>query len=140
MGVGTDLWNEFVGLMNKQDTAAGASLFASDAVYMGPMENVEGREAIGDYFAKTDQGLSDTKFETSLLLEDGDDLMGEWTYTYTITGPLPFPEGMPQPPPGTRVKLAGVTVAKVIDGQFATMRDYYDQVDMMRQMGLMPSS
>ena len=47
---------------------------------------------------------------------------------------------MPQTPPGTIVKLAGVTVAKIRDEKIATMRDYYDQMEMMRQMRLMPSS
>jgi SnoaL-like polyketide cyclase len=134
MGASADVWGELVALINKQ--ADLGPVFTNDAVYTAPFGRLEGRQAISDFFNGADKGVSDTKLETSVLLEDGDIVMGEWTYTYTVTGRQPFPEGTPQPAFGTKVKLEGATVGRIRGGMFVTFRDYYDRLDMMKQLGL----
>ena len=139
MGVGTDLWNQLEKLHNNQDMAGAGSLCTSDAVYVGPGVRVQGSEAIAAYFAEATKGMSDLAVETSLVIEDGDVVVAEWTSRATNTGPLTMPDGTEIPPTGKTLELPVVTVATVRDGKFATMRDYFDTADIARQLGLMPS-
>src|SRR5579862_3187374 len=91
MGTGTDLWNQGVALLNNQDWRGFVSLFTSDALYAGPTTCYDGREAIGAHFDQAGKAISDIHYETSLVVEDGDSVMAEWTWRSTQTGQLPTP-------------------------------------------------
>ena len=141
MGTGKDLWNEVDTLGNKHDWAGVASLFASDAVYSMPRLVVtKGREAIRAFLEAGDKAFPDQTTQTSLVIEEGDIVVAEWTYRGTHTGPLPMPDGTEIPATGKTVELPGVTVAEVRDGKFVSMRDYFDNAAMMTQLGLMPGT
>jgi ketosteroid isomerase-like protein len=140
MGTGKDLWKQMERLSNNQGLAGVGSLFTRDAVYVAPYMRREGSEAIGAYFAASGEGRSDFRMKTSLVIEEGDTVVAEWTSRSTNTGPLTMPDGTEIPPTGKTLELPGVTVATVRDGKFATMRHYFDTVDIARQLGLMPST
>ena len=140
MGIGADLWLQADELTNKQDIAGLGSLFTSDGRYTSPAGSVDGAEAIGAYMAEAVKGLSDIHQQTSRLLEDGDTVMAEWTCRFTVTGPMLLPDGTELSAAGKTVLQEGVSVATIKDGKFSALRDYFDQVDMMKQMGLMPGT
>ena len=90
--------------------------------------------------AEAVKGLADIQQQTFRLLEDGDNVVTEWTCRFTVTGPMLLPDGTELSAAGKTVMQEGVSVATIKDGKFSTLRDYFDQVDMMRQMGLMPDT
>jgi steroid delta-isomerase-like uncharacterized protein len=141
MGVGKDLFSQFDTLYGKRDYTRLASLFVSDAVYTDPFGRYEGGgEAITAYIEQADRPFSDIRMEISLLIEEGDKVVAEWTWTATQTGPLPMPDGSEIPATGKTVVNPGMTVFTVRDGKFASEREYFDGAAMMSQLGLMPGS
>jgi len=141
MGTGTDLWNQCVVLLNNEDWAGFVSLFTSDAIYAGPNLRYEGREAIGAHFDEAGKAISDIHYETSLVVEEGDSVIAEWTWRSRQTGQLPTAllvpasDGTEITPADGAINVAGVSVCKIREGKFASMRDYYDTAEMMRQLG-----
>ena len=140
MGIGSDLWNQLDVLLGKQDFAGAASLFTADAVRVDPVGRTEGREAIRAKMGQEYSAFSDITFTTSLLIEQGDTVVAEWTSRSTHTGPFAMPEGSELAPTGKAVEHAGVTIVKVRDGKIASMRDYFDLMTVMSQLGLLPSA
>ena len=133
MGHGKDLWDQWETLVNKQDWAGAALLFNSDGVYLSPIGRHEGREAIGAFFAELGKA-SEVSIETSLVLEDGNNLVAEWTDRTTVTGSTTMPDGTEIAAAGRALELAGVTVATVTDGKFTTMREYFDSATLTSQL------
>jgi hypothetical protein len=69
MGAGKDLWNQYEALFNQHDWAGLASLFASDAVLVGPLGRHEGSVAITAACDGWDKAFPDIRMETSLVIE-----------------------------------------------------------------------
>lgn len=112
MGIGRDLWTEIEALHNQQNIAGIAELYTNDAVFIIPDGRYEGRAAIKSWLETWTEGFSDFKMETSMLLEQEDNVMVEWTLRLTRAT-------------GQNVELRGATVATVRDGKFATYHDYF---------------
>ena len=127
MGTGRDLWNEWVGLYNKQDIVGVASLFTSDGVYITPNFRLDGRDAIAKFLNEEANAVSDINIATSLVIEDGDTVVAEWTFRSTQIRPLTWPDGKEMPVTGTTLELAGVTVGTVKEGSFSRVHAYYHQ-------------
>ena len=140
MGTGADLWEQFTTLLQKMDSDGFASLFTSDAVYVEPAGRHEGREAVRAWIAGGAGAMSDVHFETRRVIEEGSTIVAEWTWRSTHTGPLPLPDGSVIPATGKVIDFPGVTIADVRDGQIVAARDYFDQVAMLSQLGLMPGA
>ena len=127
MGTGRDLWNVWEALYNKQDIAGVASLFTSDGIYITPNFRLDGREAIAKFLNEETNAVSDINIATSLVIEEGDTVVAEWTFRSTQIRPLTWPDGKEMPVTGTTLELAGVTVGTVKEGSFSSVRAYYHQ-------------
>jgi ketosteroid isomerase-like protein len=146
MGTGSDLWNQVEALYNKGDMGASASLMTDDVVLITPIGRHDGREALRAYLEEWDKLLSDMRLETSLVLEDGDAVVAEWTLRFTVTGhprlrlgqmaggPLPTPDGGEIAPTGKVVEYSAMSVLRLRHGKIASWRDYYDSADLTRQL------
>jgi ketosteroid isomerase-like protein len=116
VGTGRDLWAEMEALHNQQNVAGAADLYTDDAVLITPDGRYEGRAAIKGWLEASTEGFSDFKMETSMLLEEEDNVMVEWTLQLThVTG--------------QNIELRGATVATVRDGKFATYHDYFNRIE-----------
>ena len=67
---------------------------------------------------------------------------GEWAcvevlFTGTHAGPMPGPGGTTIPPTGKSVKWPYCMVMKFKDGLVSELYEYYDQLSLMTQLGLM---
>jgi steroid delta-isomerase-like uncharacterized protein len=140
MGAGKDLWTEVETRHNKHDLAGWSSLFATDAVLTDPTGRYEGREAILAYLQAGDTAFSETRNETSRLIEEGDTVVAECTWRATHSGPLPMPDGREIPATGRMVEFPVVSVLTVRDGKIVSERDYFDMAAVMSQLGLMPGN
>ena len=134
MATGKDLWNEFNARLVKHDLEGLLSLFAIDAVYSAPNFRNEGRGAIGAFFEAVFKAFSNTQVDTSLVVEEGDTVVAEWTHRDTQTGVFVMPDGTETPATGRSLEIPAVTVAYVRDGKFLTMREYFDLAVVISQL------
>jgi predicted ester cyclase len=83
--------------------------------------------------------FSDLRFEVQRTLVAGDSVIIEWRAGGTHDGPLTSPTGQTIPPTYRKGAIAGVLVADVKDGQITRERTYWDQMELLGQLGLIPA-
>jgi steroid delta-isomerase-like uncharacterized protein len=76
----------------------------------------------------------DAKVTVHELTFHGNRAFAEWTFTGTNTGPGDFP------PTGRPVRFDGSSFHQYADGKLVEERVYFDGMDMMTQLGMIPGS
>jgi steroid delta-isomerase-like uncharacterized protein len=123
---------------DNQDMNALVQLYAEDAVMFmpGEAEPIQGREAIEKNQAAYIRAMPDMTLKFTTILIQGKHIAFEGIFTGTFTGPLASPEG-DIPPTGRSVKAGFAFIAKVnADGLVEEDRTYFDNLDFMKQLGL----
>jgi len=138
MGAGIDLFNQIDTLGMKQDWAGVGSLFTADIVHVDPVGRHEGREALVAYLEDGYKGFSDITTTTSLVIEQGDTTVVEYLWRATHTGAFTAGDGTVVPATGKTQELPCVSIVQVKDGKIANMRDYFDVMTTVTQLGLTP--
>jgi predicted ester cyclase len=99
-------------------------------------EPVRGRKAIAENQAAFLRAMPDISMEFTLILISGNHIAFEGIFKGTFTGPLASPEG-DIPPTGRSVKAGFAFIARVnTDGLVEEDRTYFDNLDFMKQLGL----
>jgi steroid delta-isomerase-like uncharacterized protein len=124
---------------NAHDLSSVAGYYRPDVTLVSP----DGGEQRGhDQAAQRDeafmQAFPDFTQEVRASYEAADTAIIEWVFSGTNTGPLPLPGGATLPATGKRVSVRGADFVTVADGAVASLRSYYDQVELLTQLGLMP--
>ena len=128
--------NRFYSLFADGKMDAADELFADDCRFVmptGPMSKAEHR-ALGDGFKA---GFPDSHMVVEHALDAGDEVFVEGRYLGTHTGPLQSPQGT-IPATGNKIELRFADYFRVAGGLITDHRTYWDQVEMMTQLGLMP--
>ncbi len=123
---------------DNQDMNALVQLYAEDAVMFmpGEAEPVRGRKAIAENQTTFLRAMPDLTLKFTTILIQGNHIAFEGIFTGTFTGPLASPEG-DIPPTGRSVKAGFAFIGKVnADGLIAEDRTYFDNLDFMKQLGL----
>ncbi|MGW4638980.1 ester cyclase [Sphaerisporangium sp. NPDC004334] len=128
--------DELVTAFNAGDFASATRLFDRRATYVCPGGVAEGHEEIASYFALYHEAFPDIRVTLHDKGACGDMVVAEWTLTSTHTGPLLLPTGHVAEPTGRRVAVRGCDVRTMEDGLIASQRVYYDQLEMLTQLGL----
>ncbi len=126
---------------NARDWAAHAELMTEDVVMEipGTGERYEGREAVSAGERAWLEAFADGRLDIDHLAVAGDVVVAEYTGTGTHTGPLRGPDGeIPATGRHGSLKLCDVYVIR--DGKIAEVREYYDTLAMLTQLGLMPAA
>ena len=79
------------------------------------------------------QAFSDVVVEPRKLIAEGDLVTVYWVARGTNTG-----TGNGLPAAGKKVELAGITIWRIADGKIKEEWSAFDQLSMMRQLGLLP--
>ena len=66
--------------------------------------------------------------------------MEQARYTGTHTGTWRSPDGVEIPATGKKLDFPFVGVFRVEDGKISSIRIYYDQIEVLAQLGLMPGA
>ena len=139
MGQARDTIDRMTECMVNKDMEGLGRVYAADAVVNTPDEGeIKGREQIVEYFRRFVVALPDFTWESVAEYESGDTGIDEGYVVGTNTGPLPTPDGGTIPATGKRVRVRGVDIATVKDGEIVTHNFYFDQVDLLTQLGLAP--
>lgn len=78
----------------------------------------------------------DLHFEVQRTFANGDTFAYQWVASATHTGPLALPTG-PVPATGRSGAIPGVLISVVQDGKIVREETYWNQVELMVQLGLM---
>jgi predicted ester cyclase len=129
---------KFVEAFNAHDEDRIRELNAENAVFEAPGDvHVEGRDATTEYAMAWLRAFPDARLTVKHELTDGDWVVQESTFEGTHDGTLSSPAG-DIPPTNRRLNGHGVQILKV-DGDVVTdTRLYFDQVQILTQLGLMP--
>lgn len=127
----------FLAAMNAQDASRVLEYVTEDAVWRQLSEVADGKEAIRELlesmWLSTDDmhiPLDDVEF---LFGADGDTVATVWRATMTMTG---YYLGFA--PTGQRAEFRGMCLYRMVDGRIAEHTVLYDEMDVSRQLGLLP--
>jgi len=139
MGEARMVLDKITAAVETSDTEKLMALYAPDAVAVTPdAGEVKGREEIVEWMRQFMVAFPDISFDVIAEHEDGDTAVDECYLVATHTGPLSGPEGEIAPT-GKRIHLRECDIAVVSDGLVREHRFYYDQGELMEQLGLTPA-
>ena len=139
MGEAREVMDRMTEAMMSQDFAALGEIYASDAVAVTPDQGeVRGREPIVQYLKQFIEAFPDLQYESLHAHESGNTAIDEGLVVGTNTQPLPMPNGDSLPPTGKQIRIRSVDVVTVDNGAVVSHRFYFDQMEFLGQLGLLP--
>jgi len=119
------------------DRDAVAELYTDDVKAWTPAHSVSSAAELLVEFERRDDAFSDIALEVRPLDVGGDFACAEWRITMTHTGPLAVRAGAIVEPTGRVVTINGVTVAEFRAGRICSLRQYWDELSVFEQLGLL---
>jgi hypothetical protein len=95
--------------------------------------------AILAWFEEADKPFSDIRMDATLLIEEGDTVVAEYTWRATNTGPIARLDGTEIPASGKTVELPGVSVITVRDGRIPPSGTTSTRLDLCPNCGSYPA-
>ena len=139
MGAARETIDRMTAAMVNHDVAALAAAYAEDAVAVTPDEGeLKGRDQIVRYLGGFLSAIPDFTWEPLAEHESGDTSIDEGWVVGTNTGPLPLPDGSIMPATGRAVRVRSCDIATVAGGVIVRHHFYYDQMELLTQLGLAP--
>jgi predicted ester cyclase len=128
---------ENVDAVNAHDADRLRATYAANAVAVAPDVRLEGAAAITDYVMAWTHAFPDMRQTIDNQLVSGDWVVSEFTVSGTHTGTLVSPDG-DIPPTNRRATARGVQLQRVQAGAIAEEHLYFDQLEILSQLGLVP--
>lgn len=127
---------------NATDRDAWETLYADDVVYEAPGgQRISGLSALKDqYFDALVTAAPDRTSREVVLFAEGEHVVEQARYSGTHTGPLRSPTGVEIPATGKAFDFPFVGIFRVQGGKITSIRIYYDQMELLTQLGLIPSA
>ena len=135
-----EIAKQFVEAFNAHDEERIRALNAEDAVVEAPGDvRLEGRDAVTGYAMAWLNAFSDASTTVHTEIVEGDWIAQRFTFEGTHDGVLASPAGE-IPPTHRRLTGRGVQVLRVRGDAVVETQLYFDQVQLMTQLGLMPET
>jgi ketosteroid isomerase-like protein len=139
MGEAREVMDRITAALDTHDVKAAAECYATDAVAETPDQGqIRGREAIAEYFQQLTDAFPDVRYEPQHGHESGNVAIDEGYVVGTNTAPLPLPSGETVPATGKQIRVRSCDIISVEDGLATSHRFYFDQMDFLGQLGLLP--
>jgi steroid delta-isomerase-like uncharacterized protein len=140
MGEARHVAQEFVDAFNAHDETRIRSVTRDDAVFEAPGEvKLTTGDAMTEYAMGWIHAFSDARIDVrNTIVGDGwavQEFTFEGTHEDTLRGP-----GGEIPATHRHLSGRGVQIMKVDGGKIADVRLYFDQVDVLTQLGVMPAA
>lgn len=120
------------------DVEAIKRCYSPGAVLVAPEGTFKGRDQIGEYFQGWFGPFTELGLETHAKAAWDNRAFDEWSFSATNSGPLRTPSGEEVPATGARVTVRGADVCTVEGGLVVEHHIYYDQAEVLGQLGLIP--
>ena len=122
-------------VFNRQQTSLVNDLAVPDYVEHSPLPGQrDGRDGLGDRVGMLISGLA-PHFDVRDVVAEGDRVCVRWSNTGTHVG-----EFLGIPPTDRSFTTTGIDIYRIEQGRLAEHWDVVDQLGMMQQLGLIPSS
>ena len=139
MGEAREVMDGVTQAMMSQEFGALGAMYSSDAIAITPDQGeIRGREQIVQYLKAFVDAFPNLRYESLHAHESGNTAIDEGFVVGTHTQPLPMPDGESLPPTGKQIRLRSVDVATVEHGEVTSHRFYFDQMEFLGQLGLLP--
>ena len=120
------------------DSSHVAELYVDDVKGWAPALSVSNAAELAVELEDRDGAFSDIDLDVSPFDVSGERACVEWVVSLTHTGPLEIDDDTVIDPTGLRVTLHGVTVAEFAGDKIAAFRQYWDEVELLEQLALLP--
>jgi steroid delta-isomerase-like uncharacterized protein len=134
MPTNTELVQQVFNAINAHDVDALRELWADDVEERFPDTTCRGKEELSAYFKALWAALPDFHMEVVHAVEDGETVFARWKLTATHTGGT-F-SGIERT--GKAIALDGMDEMTFRDGKMASNFVVFDQMEVGRQLGLLP--
>jgi ketosteroid isomerase-like protein len=139
MGEARDIMDRVTQAAMSGDVETLRGLYAEEAVIETPDQGtITGRDAIVEWISGFQKAFPDLTYEPLSEYEIGNTAIDEGAISGTHTGPLEAPTGETVPPTGKRVRVRETDLATVENGKVTSHRFYFDQMEFLAQLGLVP--
>jgi predicted ester cyclase len=136
MGYAKDLVDRSLKAWNAREFGEWSAAFTADAQLAAPGGLTgSGAETQRLFFSIWQDGFPDNQVTNVTIVEDGDAVVTEAVFEGTHTGVLHAPSG-DIPATGRRVAIPFVVTYTCDGAQFNGFRLYFDQMDLVTQLGL----
>ncbi|WP_407709115.1 nuclear transport factor 2 family protein [Arthrobacter nitrophenolicus] len=140
MGQAREVTDRLMAAMGSKDKEALARCYAADAVAYTPDKGeLRGRDAITSHLLAYWEAMKDVRYEDVAKHEAGDVAVNEGFVVGTNTGPLRMPSGETLPATGKTLRIRSCDVITVRAGEITSHHFYFDQVEFLAQLGLLPA-
>ena len=127
---------------NAHDLEMIRGFLRSDVVLVAPdAGELKGPDQFLGYMKGFFDAFPDAKLEPVAGYDAGHTTIDEWIFRGTHTGPLTLPNGDSIAPTGKRVSVPGIDIETWDDDGFLIGdRAYFDQLEFLTQLGLVPEA
>jgi len=109
-----------------------------DCVFVGPGSELHGRQAMRQFVEGFRRAFPDVQHSVESVYTSGDSVIVELTFAGTHSGPFRTPSGE-IPPTGKSIRIRQAQVVEMKSGKAISIRAYFDRMQMMEQLGLVPT-
>lgn len=127
----TDAWNA-------REQERFFATYTEDCEVTAPGFTGKGHQGVQEFWSLWMDAFPDNQVHVRLLIADGDNIVEESVFEGTNSGPLQGPDGTQIPATGRRASQSFSGIHTVRGDKIASTRLYFDQVDMLTQLGMMP--
>lgn len=140
MGALTERIRRLNAAVNAHDLNPIGDMYAEDAELVWPgLGAISGRQAVVAFYARILGAFPDVHVTIRRIVEEADAFAVTYTSVGSNAGPLPLPSGdLPATNKSVTIDAASVGTTDST-GRIKTQREYFDQVEILMQLGLMPS-
>ncbi len=121
------------------DSTVIADLYTDDVRGWAPALTVSSAAELAVEFEDRDGAFSDIELEVSPFDVAGDRACVEWVVNLTHSGPLELDDDIVIDATGVRVSLHGITVAEFEGDRISSFRQYWDELELLEQLDLLPT-
>jgi ketosteroid isomerase-like protein len=119
------------------DHASVADLYTDDVRAWTPAVSTSSISELLAEVGRRDDAFTDVHVEVTALDVGGAYACAEWTVSMTHNGPFTLAAGSVVAPTGNRLTLYGVTVAEFRGARICSLRQYFDRLNVLEQLGLL---
>jgi ketosteroid isomerase-like protein len=115
-------------------------VYTDDVAGWSPVLEVVSRDDLAADLRGRTAAFSDIDLALDPVDAVGDKLIAEWRLAATHTGVLDLDEELQLEPTGRRVELKGVLIAEFEGDRIRRFRQYWNEVDLLDGLGLLPEA
>ncbi|HEY7105110.1 MAG TPA: nuclear transport factor 2 family protein [Acidimicrobiia bacterium] len=120
------------------DSSVVPEIYTDDVKGWAPAMHVSSADELATELEDREDAFSDIELAFLPLDVGGDRACVEWMMTATLSGPIVIDGELAIEPSGERITLHGVTVAEFDGDRISSFRQYWDEGELLAQIGLLP--